>query len=270
MNHPLTFSTLICPNWPLEVILEQSVAAGVQGVDFRGVGHVVDHSLLPIFSAHASTTAAQMKSFGLAAPCMCSSIALMTTDALKWNAMLEEFARYLAMSDVFGSRYIRIFPGGTPKDMPREEAASMGRRHARQLAKLAAGHEVKPILETHDDWGAASEVVKLVADCEPDEFGILWDVRHTWAAKEAPEAAIATLGSRLKHVHVKDSVLKDGREVPALLGEGIVSVGPALKALKSSGYTGWICLETEKRWYPDDAPEPEASLPQFVRFVRGV
>lgn len=270
MHNPLTFSTLICPGWPLETILKQAVSAGVQGIDFRGIGPVVDHSTLPAFTSDAESTLRQLRTHGLETPCMCSSIALMTPDSARWNAMLDEFSRYLAVSDTIGSQFIRIFPGGTPKEMPRDEAASMARRHARQLAKLAAGHRAKPILETHDDWGASTEVLKLVADCDPEEFGVLWDVRHTWAAKETPEQAIQTLGARLRHVHVKDSVMKDGREVPGLLGEGIVSVGLALRALNAIGYAGWICLETEKRWYPDVAPEPEQSLPQFVEFVRSI
>lgn len=270
MTNPLTFSTLICPDWPLETIIDRAAAAGVQGVDFRGVGPTVDHSTLPAFGAEAAKTRAMLDARGLKTPCMCSSITLMQPDPAKWNNSLDEFARYLAMSEAFGSDFIRIFPGRTPNEMPREEAASMARRHARQLAKLASGYHVKPILETHDDWGAASEVIKLVADCDPDAFGVLWDVRHTWAAKETPEQAIATLGPRLKHVHVKDSVMKDGKEVPSVLGEGVVSVRESLMALRDANYRGWICLETERRWYPGDAPEPETSLPQFVRFVRGI
>jgi sugar phosphate isomerase/epimerase len=270
MDNRLTFSTLICPAWPLEKIIDQAARCGAQGIDFRGVETVVDHSTLPAFTTDAATTLAALKRHGLETPCMCSSIALMTPDPAKWNAMLEEFTRYLAISDTFGSAFIRIFPGRTPSEMPRDEAASMARRHARQLAKLASSHRVKPILETHDDWGASTEVIKLVADCDPDEFGVLWDVRHTWAAKETPEQALATLGTRLKHVHVKDSVMKDGREIPALLGEGVVSVGDSLRALKAANFAGWICLETEKRWHPDVAPLPEESLPQYVKFVRAI
>lgn len=268
MTNPLTFSTLICPAWPLQRIIEEAAKAGAEGIDFRGVLADVDHSRLPAFTSDSAATLEQLRSHTLTTPCMCSSVCLMTPDPAKWNVMLDEFGRYLAVSETFGSLFIRIFPGRTPPDMPREEAAAMARRHARQLAKMAHGHAAKPILETHDDWGAATEVIKLVADCDPDEFGVLWDIRHTWAAKETPQQAIATLGPRLKHVHVKDSVMMDGREVPALLGEGIVSVRESLLALRDAKYDGWICLETEKRWYPDAAPEPEQSLPQYVRFVR--
>lgn len=270
MNNLLTFSTLICPGWPLEKIIEQASESGVQGIDFRGVEAVVDHSTLPAFTGDAAKTLEQLRERNLQTPCMCSSVCLMTPDPAKWNAMLEEFRRYLSISDMFGSSFIRIFPGRTPQGMPRDEAATMARRHARQLSKLSHGHSVRPILETHDDWGAAAEVIKVVADCDPDEFGVLWDVRHTWAAKETPQQAIRTLGPRLKHVHVKDSILRGDREVPALLGEGIVTVADALRALKEADYAGWICLETEKRWYPDVAPEPEESLPQYVSFVRSI
>ncbi len=270
MKNRLTISTLVCPSWPLETILERAAAVGVQGVDFRGIQQNVDHTTLPAFSTQVDKTVALLRGRGLEAPCMCSSVALMTPDPLKWAGMLEEYLRYLKVADAFGSPFIRIFPGRTPADMSRDAATVMARQHARQLASLAKSHRAKPLLETHDDWGASAEVIQLIDDCDPDAFGVVWDVRHTWAAKELPQQVIATLGPRLKHVHVKDSVMRDGREVPALLGEGIVSVRESLIALRDANYDGWICLETEKRWYPEVAPVPEESLPQFVAFVRGV
>jgi hypothetical protein len=41
-----------------------------------------------------------------------------------------------------------------------------------------------------------------------------------------------------------------------------------IEALRAIGYDQWICLETEKRWHPQAAPEQEQSLPQFVHYVR--
>lgn len=270
MNNPLTISTIVCPDWPLERIVRECADNGIAGIDFRGIRETLDHTLLPAFTTNAAETNALLRSNGLAVPCMCSSVVLMQKDEGKWKAALEEFNRYLRVADAFGSDFIRIFPGRTPEAMSREDAAAMARRHARQLMKLSAEFRVQPVLETHDDWGAAAEVVKLLADCPPANFGVIWDVRHTWAAKESPAEVIQTLGERLRHVHVKDSRIVADREVPALLGEGVVNVREALEVLRDTGYSGWICLETEKRWRPDGAPEPEVSLPQFAAFVRAI
>jgi sugar phosphate isomerase/epimerase len=270
MNNRLTISTLVCPDWSIETIVRHCVTNGIAGIDFRGVGEALDHSLLPAFTTDADKTIAVLRDHGLSVPCMCSSVILMQPDEAKWKDAIEEYMRYMQLADRFGSNFVRIFPGRTPVTMTRDDAITMARRHARQLVKLVGDHRARPILETHDDWGASAEVVKLLAECSVTNFPVIWDVRHTWAARESPDAAVATLGERLAHVHVKDAVMIEGREEPALLGEGIVTVGEALKALVAAGYGGWICSETEKRWRPITAPEPEVSVPQFARFVRAI
>ena len=72
----------------------------------------------------------------------------------------------------------------------------------------------------------------------------------------------------IRHVHIKDSVEHEGKFLPRLLGQGTLPIAEFLGALASINYTGWICLECEKRWFPNDAPDPEVSLPQFVQYMR--
>jgi sugar phosphate isomerase/epimerase len=38
----LTYSTLACPDWTLPQILDAAVAAGIAGIDFRGIGPELD------------------------------------------------------------------------------------------------------------------------------------------------------------------------------------------------------------------------------------
>ena len=88
-----------------------------------------------------------------------------------------------------------------------------------------------------------------------------------FCAGEPPRTTAARLGPYLRHVHFKDSVLEGGKTVPRLIGRGDLPLEQVIAALRSIDYNGWICLETEKRWHPDTAPEPEESLPQFVRWM---
>ena len=46
----LCFSTLACPAWSLDQIIEPGVASGMQGVDFRGVGDEIDITKMPAFN----------------------------------------------------------------------------------------------------------------------------------------------------------------------------------------------------------------------------
>ncbi len=71
----------------------------------------------------------------------------------------------------------------------------------------------------------------------------------------------------LRHVHVKDAKREDGKSLPCLLGEGDLPLADLVRAVRDVGYDQWLCLETEKRWHATVAPEPEESLPQFVRFM---
>jgi sugar phosphate isomerase/epimerase len=95
----------------------------------------------------------------------------------------------------------------------------------------------------------------------------LWDLEHPWRNGEAPQETATQLKGRIEHIHIKDTIRRGGKSVPLLLGEGEVPLAECLAALRSIGYDGWICLETEKRWHPE-GPEPERSVPQFADYMR--
>jgi L-ribulose-5-phosphate 3-epimerase len=67
-----------------------------------------------------------------------------------------------------------------------------------------------------------------------------------WYGTQGVDAAEAVrrLGSRVRHVHLKDVKAK-GRHETCPLGEGIVGPADVLAALKEIGYAGWISWEDE-------------------------
>ena len=144
----------------------------------------------------------------------------------------------------------------------------MAQRHLRQLVKLCHSHNCLPLLETHDEWSTSDQVMEILGRFEPEDAAALWDVEHPARHGERPEQTAQSLGRYAKHVHLKDSVRNGGTSEPRLLGDGDLPLKQIIGALRDMKYEGWICLETEKRWHPESAPEPEESLPQFVRFMR--
>jgi sugar phosphate isomerase/epimerase len=264
----LSVSTLACPNWSFPQVVGAAAAHGFAGIDPRGVGPEIDITRLALFGDEIESTLELLRGHGLSLPCLNTSVVLVSTEPDSWDDMLDECRRYAALAERVGAGFLRVFGGAVPRGLNRDEAATVARRHLAQLHKLCAARSCQVLLETHDDWATGDRAMELLARFTPEEVGALWDVDHSCRAGESPRATAATLGPYLRHVHFKDSVRENGKSVPRLIGHGDLPVEQAVSALRSIGYDAWICLETEKRWHPERAPEPEESLPQFVGWMR--
>lgn len=263
----LTFSTLACPTWDLRTIVDTAAAHGIEGVDFRGVGPEIDVTKLPAFNAELDATLAFMRERNVAMPCLNTSVTLVAPAPERWQAMLDECHRYARLAGRTGTRFIRCFGGEVPAGMTRDEARSMAQRHLRQLAKICRPNGCQIVLETHDAWSTSAEVLELVHEFQPDEAGVLWDMEHTHRRGEPSRETGEKLKRYVRHVHIKDSVPKEKKNSPRLLGEGDLPLPEFVAALRGIGYDAWVCLETEKRWHAE-APEPEQSIPQFATYMR--
>ena len=111
-------------------------------------------------------------------------------------------------------------------------------------------------------------MLELLHEIDPADAGVLWDLENSYRQGEAPSDTADRLRKYIHHVHIRDSALVDGKPTLRLLGHGDLPLATMISALKGIDYDGWITLETMKRWMPQNAPEPEESLPQFGQFMR--
>lgn len=266
----LSISTLACPDWSLDQVVAACVSAGIEGIDLRGLGGEIDITRLPQFNDGLADTMALLREHGLELPCFNTSVTLVSPSPQRWQDMLDEAFRYATLAEKTQTPYLRIFGGAMPKGISEEEALAMASRHLRQVIKVCRPRGVMALLETHDIWATSGAVRRLLHELDPTEAGVLWDVEHPVRAGEAPADTAASLHRWIKHVHIKDSVLRDGQIVPTLLGQGDLPLGQVMRALQAMGFDGWVCLGTERRWHPDLAPTPEDSFPQFADFMRTI
>ncbi|GIW77683.1 MAG: hypothetical protein KatS3mg104_2746 [Phycisphaerae bacterium] len=262
----LCISTLVCPTWTFDQIVKACHTYGVNGIDFRGIADEIDITKLPLFTTRLPETLKVLARHHLKMPCLNLSATLITTEPDRWNDFLGEVQRYAQLAHQSQTRYLRIFGGRVPQDMSRAFAQDLARRHLKQLLRITSGLDVRIAWETHDDWCTSDEMLPVLEHFSPEELGVLWDIEHPFRRGEEPERTAERMKSYICHVHIKDSERIDNRNFPRLLGEGNLPIVPTLKALKSIGYSGWYCLETEKRWH-SEAPEPDQSISQFVRFM---
>jgi sugar phosphate isomerase/epimerase len=263
----LGFSTLCCPDWPLDRIIAAAVEHGIGGIELRGLGEEIDVTRLLAFSVSLDQTLATLRSSGIQVPCVSTSVTLVCPAGPRWQAMLEECQRSAELAAAMGTPLVRIFGGTATGDLTDDEAMALARRRIRQIVKLCRPLHCRPVVETHDAWSTSSRMLELLDGLDSDVVGISWNVEHSFRAGQSPRELVRNLGSYLAHVHLKDSLANGRPSTPTLLGDGEIPLEDSLQALRSSAYHGWVCLETDKRWQPE-APSPQESIPQFAAFMR--
>ena len=162
-----------------------------------------------------------------------------------WPQNRQMVARAADITAQLGVRYLALHAGFLESD----EAA-----HARKvrdrllwLADTAAGQGLILLLETGQE--TADCLRSLLEELNHPVLGVNFDPANMILYDRGdPVEAVRTLGSWIKHVHVKDAVRTKqpgtwGTEVP--WGDGEVRGGAFLKTLKGIGFAGALAIERE-------------------------
>ncbi len=254
----LAFSTLGCPEWSAERVVEAAAEYGYDGVELRIFERELVSATLPI--AERERVRSLFERAGLSICGVDTSFEIANP-----NGDLAEAVGCIELAADLDAPMIRLF-GGAPTG---EAFAATARRAARRLEVLAErGNDlsVTVALETHDTFASGAATADLLADA-PAGVGVVWDTLNTFVTGEAPADSLAAVASRLVHVHVKDGGLLPDPERNMLYGDGAVPLDDIVAMLGADGYDGWLSVEWEKRWQPD-IPEPEVALPRYADGVR--
>lgn len=264
----VAFSTLGCPDWSWERILDTAAALGYEGIGIRGLGpHIHDVTQAePFLPEQIEQTRAELHRRGLQVSCVDTSVAF--HDPARTQEMLASGTAHAALAAQLGARCIRVFGNVVP---PGQTWQAVSRRVAdglRELASRAAALGVDVLLETHGDFVSGEDVRRIVElACHPG-VGVLWDVHHTFRlAGEAPADTFRAIGPFVRATHFKDSLGTRESHRYCALGAGDVPIRECLRLLSDAGYDGWITFEWEKRWHPE-IESPEVAFPQFITEIR--
>lgn len=264
------FSTLACPLWSVEEIVEAGARLGFDGLELRLLdGEVLD----PIADATKIARAADLaRAAGLAICAFDTSCRLNLREAADRNVQVEDLRAWLRLAAAHGVPVVRVFGGSLePGDAVSDEEANLRVVEAlQQAAPTAERQGVFVALETHDDFSSARRVARVLQEVPSPWIGALWDSHHPYRMDESAEEVVALLGQRIVHVHVKDARRVGPQSSDwqlVLLGEGEVPVLQQLSALQRAGYRGYASIEWEKKWHPE-IPEPEVALPQGIAWLR--
>ncbi|MEM2913177.1 MAG: sugar phosphate isomerase/epimerase family protein [Candidatus Bathyarchaeia archaeon] len=262
----LSFTTLGCPSWDLNRIVENAANMGFDAVDFRGLLEDIDITGRPEFTTNLNKTKKLFADYGVAVSGISISARFAVLDPRERMEQFDETRRNMALAAELNAPVVRIYGGTIPKGYTTETIMPVIVQNLREIGDEAEDYDVTLALETHDDWIDSSLCARLMREVNHKRIRILWDLHHPYRMKgEPPELTYSNLAPYIVNIHVKDSIVDDeGRVRYVLLGEGTVPIRKMLSMLIEGGYGGYATLEWEKRWHPY-LSDPEIVFPQYVQ-----
>ena len=263
----IAFSTLACPNWSWQDITSGAKDFGFDGIEVRGIGEdVFAVNAQPFAEKELSATAKKLEVLRLSIPCFSSACCLKYKEREKEN--LEEITEYIKLADKLSTPYIRILADSAPAPEGDEVDDASIIAQLKTLAPIAESHNVTLLVETNGVFAATARLYRLLEQVASDAVAALWDVHHPYRfAGETAERTVQNLGTYIKYVHVKDSVIDKGGAVQyRMMGEGDLPIDEMMMALRSINYDGFISLEWVKRW-SNNLEDPSVIIPHFANYM---
>lgn len=261
----LSFSTLGCPDWEFEHILDFAVKNEYQGIEIRGIKRQVDLFQCPEFanSAAIANTKKQFKEHKLSIVDLGSSVALHHTGQTERQKNIDDGKRYIDLAHALGCPFVRVFPNNLPKDNTREAVMQLIISGLQQLGDYAKSSGVTVLMESHGEVVYAADILYIMESADNPRVGIVWDITNMWTVtKEPPATVYAKLKKYIHHTHIKDAKIVGDNLEYVLLGHGDSPIFDAIDILYKDGYKGFYSFEWEKLWHPDIA-EPEIALADY-------
>ena len=270
-NKPaLSFSSLGCPDWTFEQMVNFAVKNGYNGIELRGVQRELDLTKCKEFSSveNKRATIKMMKDNGLKFVGLGSSATMHFADAIVRKKNLDEGRSFIDLAHEIGCPNIRVFPNLLPKDQDKNVTMDLIVKGLLELGDYAKGSGVHVLMESHGDLVKIDDIENIMQSARHDNVGLVWDVTNMWTlTKEPPVLAYEKLKKYIKHTHIKDAKIMEGKLQYTYLGQGEVPIFEAIDALEKGGYSGFYSFEWEKLWHPE-LGDPALALADYTKVMQ--
>ena len=261
----IAFSTLGCPDFAWKDIYSMAKDLGFDGIEIRGLGdEIYAVNAKPFTQAELKNTITKLEELRLEIPCLSSGCCLKYREKEAQN--IQEITQYIELAAKLGAPYIRILA-----DLAPQPEGEVDDRYIisvlNQLLPLAEEKNVTLLVETNGVYSDTKRLASLLNQMGSDAVGALWDLHHPYRyAGESPEESVKNLGAYIKYVHIKDSVMEQGKISYRMLGEGDLPIDKMMLALRSINYEGCVSLEWVKRW-ARDLGDAGIVFPNFINYM---
>ncbi|MBQ3079641.1 MAG: sugar phosphate isomerase/epimerase [Clostridia bacterium] len=230
----LGINTVLFKAVDVKTALKAIKLAGYDGAELSAIQGMCEHIVLDAWETQAPIVKAAAAEAGVKLLSM--EVASLDEERLK---KAFEAARYLSIP------VVNVGPGGK-SDVEEDFQETIKKLTAR--AQLAKEYGVKLCCKAHVNSSIYSTPTTLRAMelIDLDSFGVDMDPSHIHRAGEKPEDALASVVSRMGHVHIRDCYgpgPSPGEPAKQACGRGEINLYGYFKALVDANYDGPVCLE---------------------------
>lgn len=242
--------------WSAELVATTLAQCGYGGVSW-GPAHFDPrrHDATALYRTVAATSDA-----GLAVSEILGQIDVIVIDDALREDRIRHVEEVIAAAGSFGLPNVNVFTGPAPwaadaaripEQISRGTAWQMARyaftRYVRAAERAGTVVAVEPVFEhlVHDFY-TLGELIRLVGN---ENLKVNFDPSHLALYQNDIPWAVRQLGSRIRHVHMKDAIGVPGKHgrhfMFPLLGEGCIDWRSMIGALEEIGYAGFYTVEFE-------------------------
>ena len=172
-------------------------------------------------------------------------------DRLQREREMKYLEYDIAVSSQLGFKYLRVLAGQAHPETGRREGINLAVEGLRRAADLAERMGIQLVYENHSKPGAWDYVdfsfpldifLEVMDGISDTNVRLNYDLGNITALGEDPVAVLKQLIDRVETIHVTDMKVS-GRQVYALIGDGVTPVKECFRVLKDHGWDGWLCIE---------------------------
>jgi sugar phosphate isomerase/epimerase len=264
--NPITFSTLACPQWEIEMVITKASEFGYEGIEWRGgpQGHLQPD--MPTTSKRRLPK--QCANAGLISLSVNAYTSFVSDSAEERKANVDELCRYSDLAAEIGASYVRAFLGELPEGTYPDPSIYKNICDCLTAAsEYASSVGVIIAVEPHDDFVRSSSISPIINRVGHPALRAIWDIGNAFAAGEDPAEGFELLKDRIAYIQVKDGKGRAADWQLCALGEGDVPLGQAFELLLANDFQGAFSVEWEYAWHPELEP-PEIALPAALQTLR--
>lgn len=247
----IAFSTVACPQWPLERAAVLAAQAGMDGIELRTMGFGPSEFVCDPALTSPAKVRRTLASVGVVPACVATSISLDAPIRPRvlgrvigdQELQVRQAKRMIAMAGELECPLVRVFAG---RQHDNEKMSVTRARVAERLYKIADHADrtgVSIAVENTGDFASAEELALVIEACGHPLVGAEYSIAAGSAAGDSALDAAARLGNRLRAVKIKD--LKNGQ--PVLPGRGELDCAGLVRAADASA-AAWGVFEWDEAW----------------------
>lgn len=267
------FSTVACPDWTLDQVVDAARRFGYLGVELRTEGFGSTHNACDPGLSSATKVRAMFAAAGVEIICLSSSLrfddpvsppVVGNTFIFDQESAVRRGKALVDMAVALEVPYVRVFGYETVNN---ESTNATIARIANRLGKVvdyARNSGVTVLLENGGSFETAGAMKSVLDAINNPLLCASYSVPVARAAGERLSHGVLTLGDKLRVAKFKD--LSHG--VPCALGDGDLCASCSFKEVRSSGFKGWAVYEYDRAYFPE-LGDPSAALEASAKTMFG-